>query len=187
MEVSIIHNEVKQNPILESKFSNTLTNQKKQSIWKTITEKVNAVGNAQRSVTEVKDKWRNMCRDAKMRFAEHRRESQKTGGGPPPAPLSQTVADIVDLYKGCSSFVGVSGGIETPISKQTDITTERDLVQAPYIGLNIVEVPSAEDFYQAQRPNSPETGSSNATLPEVTAETVSVTVTETINKSKKDK
>ena len=121
MEVSIIHNEVKQNPILESKFSNTLTNQKKQSIWKTITEKVNAVGNAQRSLTEVKDKWRNMCRDAKMRFAEHRRESQKTGGGPPPAPLSQTVADIVDLYKGCSSFVGVSGGIETPISKQTGV------------------------------------------------------------------
>ena len=81
MEVSVIHNEVKQNPILESKFSNTLTNQKNQSIWKTITEKVNAVGNAQRSLTEVKDKWRNMCRDAKMRFAEHRRESQKTGSG----------------------------------------------------------------------------------------------------------
>ena len=115
MEVSIIHNEVKQNPILESKFSNTLTNQKNQSIWKTIIEKVHAVGTAQRSVTEVKDKWRNMCRD----FAEHRRETQKTGGGPTPAPLSQTVADIVDLYKGCSSFVGVSGGIETPISKQT--------------------------------------------------------------------
>ena len=97
-----------------------MTNKKKtQSIWKTRTEKVNAVGTAQRSVTEVKDKWRNMCRDAKMRFTEHRRETQKTGGGPSPAPLSQTVADIVDLYKGCSSFVGVSGGLETPISKQT--------------------------------------------------------------------
>ncbi|XP_078330806.1 uncharacterized protein LOC111099434, partial [Crassostrea virginica] len=216
-------------------------NKKNQSIWKTIIEKVNSVGTVQRSVTEVKDIWSNMCRNRKMRFAEHRRETQKTGGGPPPAPLSQTVADIVDLYKGCSSFVGVSGGLETPISKQTVvlfynsnimvkkndiycnpttppppspnpthhfnslifqkkysisarkhikidyITTGRNLVQAPYIGLNIVEVPSAEDFYQAQRLNSPETGCSNATLPEMTAETASVTVTETINKSKKDK
>ena len=72
-------------------------------------------------MTEVTDKRRNMCRDAKLSFAEHRRETQKTGGGPPPAPLSQTVADIVDLSEGCSSFVGVSGGMETSISKQTDV------------------------------------------------------------------
>ena len=64
-----------------------------------------------------------------MRFAEHRRETQKTGGGPPPAPLSQTVADIVDLYKGCSSFVGVSGGIETPISKHTGVLFYRPLFE----------------------------------------------------------
>ena len=43
------------------------------------------------------------------------------GGGAPPAPLSQTVADIVDLYKGCRSFVAVSGGIETQISNQTGV------------------------------------------------------------------
>ena len=92
------------------------------SIWKSITEKVNAVGTTQRSVTEVKDKWRNMCGVEEMRFTEHRRETQKTGGGgAPPAPLSQTVADIVDLYKGCRSFVGVSGGIETQISNQTGV------------------------------------------------------------------
>ena len=54
-------------------------------------------------------------------LCENRRKTQKTGGRPPPAPLSQTVADIVDLYKGCSSFVGVSGGTETPISKQTGV------------------------------------------------------------------
>ena len=62
MEVSAIQNEVKQNPILETKFTNNLTNppkKKPQSVWKSITEKVNAVGTAQRSVTEVKDKLRN--------------------------------------------------------------------------------------------------------------------------------
>ncbi|XP_062620665.1 nuclear apoptosis-inducing factor 1-like [Saccostrea cucullata] len=121
MEISTIHNEVKQNSILESKHSNTVTNQKKQSVWKSITEKVNAVGTAHRTVTEVKDKWRNMCRDAKQKFAEHKRESKKTGGGPPPTPLSQTVSDIVDLYKDSSSFVGIPGGIETSICDQTGI------------------------------------------------------------------
>ena len=41
--------------------------------------------------------------------------------GPPPTPLSQTVADIADLYEGCSSFVGVPGGLEASISKQTGV------------------------------------------------------------------
>ena len=119
MEVGVIQNVVKQNLILETKFTNNY--QKNQSIEKSITEKVNAVGTAQRSVTEEKDKRRNMCRDAKLCSVEHRRETQKTGGGPPSAPLSQTVADIVDLYEGCSSFVGVPGGLETSISKQTGV------------------------------------------------------------------
>lgn len=50
IEMNIIHNEVKANPVLESKFSNTCTNQKKQTIWMGITEKVNAVGNTRRTV-----------------------------------------------------------------------------------------------------------------------------------------
>lgn len=45
MEMNIIHNEVKANSVLESKFSNTFTNQKKQTICLDIIEKVNAVGN----------------------------------------------------------------------------------------------------------------------------------------------
>lgn len=45
MEMNTIHNEVKANPVLESKFSNTITNQQKQAIWHSITEKVNALIN----------------------------------------------------------------------------------------------------------------------------------------------
>uniref|UniRef100_A0A8W8NN17 Myb/SANT-like DNA-binding domain-containing protein n=1 Tax=Magallana gigas TaxID=29159 RepID=A0A8W8NN17_MAGGI len=120
MEMNIIHNEVKANPVLESKFSNVITNQKKQAIWLNITEKVNAVGNTKRTINEVRDKWRNMCRDAKQKFAEHRREAKRTGGGPPPTPLSQTVTEIVDMYKDCSSFVGIPGGMETSISSETE-------------------------------------------------------------------
>lgn len=144
--MNIIHNEVKANPVLERKFSNTCTNQKKQTIWLGITEKVNAVGNTRRTVNEVRDKWRNMCRDAKQKFAEHRRESKRTGGGPPPTPLSQSVTDIVEMYKDCSSFVGIPGGIKTSISIETDtcLTTGSEDSQTPAFGLTIIEVPAEE-------------------------------------------
>ena len=75
-----------------------------------------------------------ICDRSKKKMAEHGRGRRDAlygtqegdpedwgGGGAPPAPLSQTVADIVDLYKGCRSFVAVSGGIETQISNQTGV------------------------------------------------------------------
>ncbi|XP_061187167.1 nuclear apoptosis-inducing factor 1-like [Saccostrea echinata] len=112
-EIEIIKNQVKLHPILEAKHSNTVTNAKKQAIWLEIVRKVNAVGVAKRSLTEVKDKWRNMCREAKLKFTENRRQMTKTGGGPPPTPLSQTMQDVVDMYRDASSFHGIEGGIET--------------------------------------------------------------------------
>lgn len=51
MEVSVIHNEVKQNLILETKLTIHLTNQKKQALLKSITENVYAVGISEGSVT----------------------------------------------------------------------------------------------------------------------------------------
>ena len=58
MEVTVVYNEVIQNPIQETKFTYTLAHQRKQVVWKIITKKVNAVVTTQRSVTEVKHKWR---------------------------------------------------------------------------------------------------------------------------------
>ncbi|XP_062584811.1 nuclear apoptosis-inducing factor 1-like [Saccostrea cucullata] len=111
-EVEIIKNEVKLHPILEAKHSITVTNAKKQAIWLEIVSKVNAVGVAKRSLTEVKDKWSNMCREAKLKFTENRRQMTKTGGGLPPIPLSRTIQDV-DMYMDASSFHGIEGGIET--------------------------------------------------------------------------
>lgn len=60
MEVKVIHNEVKANPVLESKFFNTITNQKEQAICNSFAEKVNTFGNFKRTTAEVRDKWRNV-------------------------------------------------------------------------------------------------------------------------------
>ena len=39
---------------------NAITNKKKNELWEEITKAVNAVGPANRSIQEVKDKWKNL-------------------------------------------------------------------------------------------------------------------------------
>ena len=73
---------------IQSKLTNNVTNKKKQEIWEEITRAVNAVGTANRTVSEVKDKWKNFHSTAKKEFSEFKRESKKTGGGQPPKPPS---------------------------------------------------------------------------------------------------
>ena len=47
--------------VLQSKFTNAITNQRKATIWSGIADvAVNSVGNEKRSVKEVKDEWKNM-------------------------------------------------------------------------------------------------------------------------------
>jgi hypothetical protein len=45
--------------ILNRNFSNTTTNRQKKAIWARITDKINALGVAIRTASEVRDKWRN--------------------------------------------------------------------------------------------------------------------------------
>lgn len=111
----IIKNQVRLNPILKAKHSNTVTNDKKKHIWRNIIDKVIALGVSRRTIPEVKDTWRDMCREAKLKFTEHRRQRQKTGGGPPPTPLSPNIADV-DMYRDSSAFSSIQGGMETSIS-----------------------------------------------------------------------
>ena len=46
--------------IIQSKLTNNITNKYKKQIWEEITKHVNAVGKANRTVQEVKDKWENL-------------------------------------------------------------------------------------------------------------------------------
>lgn len=106
MEMNIIHNEVKANSVLESQFSNTFTNQKKQTICLDIIEKVNAVGNTQRTIEGKMKNYVQGCH-AKICRGSERSKGTRRGrgrGGAPPLPLSQCVTDIVKMYKDCSSF-----------------------------------------------------------------------------------
>lgn len=77
--IEIITDNVKKNlDLIQSKLTNAVTNKKKQMLWEEITQAVNAVGTAKRTVTEVKDKWKNLHSIAKKEFAEFKREIKVT-------------------------------------------------------------------------------------------------------------
>ena len=68
-EISATTDSVQENlDILQSKLTNAITNKKKNQLWEEITKAVNAVGRANRSVQEVKDKWKNLHSVAKKEF-----------------------------------------------------------------------------------------------------------------------
>ena len=73
---------------------------KRNKIWKEITRAVNAVGTADRTVSEVKDRWKNLHSTAKEEFFEFKRESKKTGGGLPPKPPSVSSKEIIEVFEG---------------------------------------------------------------------------------------
>ena len=56
-EITVLTEKVEENlDLIRSKFSNNVTNAKKNAAWLEITEAVNAVGVAYRTVQEVRDK-----------------------------------------------------------------------------------------------------------------------------------
>ena len=94
---------------LRSNFTNSVTNSRKNSIWKNIAVQINSLGLHYRTDKEVKTKWQNMQTSAKKQYADKKKYATQTGGGPPAKELSNETEKIVDMMKDCSSFVGFQG------------------------------------------------------------------------------
>ena len=90
--------------LIQSKLTNAVTNKKKQMLWEEITQAVNAVGTAKRTVTEVKDKWKNLHSIAKKEFAEFKRETKITGGGRAPKSPSVASKEIIEVLEDTLAF-----------------------------------------------------------------------------------
>ena len=67
--------------IINSKFSNTVTNKKKMKIWENITIQINALGVANRTAKEIKTKWINMHQPAKKNTAKISYIADRQEGG----------------------------------------------------------------------------------------------------------
>ncbi|XP_015770181.1 PREDICTED: uncharacterized protein LOC107348646 [Acropora digitifera] len=79
-EISVLTEKYEENmEILQSKFTNSVTNAKKNLVWEDIASAVNAVGVALRTTQEIKDKWKNLQSTAKKEFtAENADEATAT-------------------------------------------------------------------------------------------------------------
>lgn len=109
-EIQLLADLVEKNIVtINSKFTNTITNEKKKKVWENITSQINALGIANRSIKEIKTKWTNMHQTAKKEFSSNKLSQRKTGGGPCAKPLSVVSEKIVDLYKDSPTFNGLSG------------------------------------------------------------------------------
>ena len=65
LEIALLTEKMESMSVLQSKLTNTITNQRKNEVWKAIAAAINAVGVESRSVQEVKDKWKNLQSAAK--------------------------------------------------------------------------------------------------------------------------
>ena len=77
--------------------------------WFSICKAVNAVGVCDRSIEDVKEKWRNMTKKAKAEFTSQRISMMKTGGGSPPPMMDSMSVDIIESLKDTASFSGIPG------------------------------------------------------------------------------
>ena len=104
-ELTIITENVEANKgILQSKFTDNVTNNTKTETWKAITEKVNPVGVAKRTIYEVRQKWKGLFSTAKKEFSQQKKAQRKTGGGPAPGEPSETSKMIVEVHETCPVF-----------------------------------------------------------------------------------
>ena len=62
-----------------------------------------------RSVQEVKDKWKNLHSVVKKEFATFKRETKKSGGGPATKQPSQASEKSIEILEDTPGFSGLKG------------------------------------------------------------------------------
>ena len=67
------------------------------------------MGQKNRTIREVKDKWKNLHCTAKKEFSSFKKDSRKTGGGPPPKPPTQSSEKIIEIFENTPASSGLRG------------------------------------------------------------------------------
>lgn len=78
-------------------------------LWEEITQAVNGIGTAKQTVTEIKDKWKNLHSIAKIEFAEFKRETKMIGGSRLPKFLSVASKEIIEVLENTLAFSSLFG------------------------------------------------------------------------------
>ncbi|XP_041378040.1 nuclear apoptosis-inducing factor 1-like [Gigantopelta aegis] len=99
--------------IIRGKFFSSLTHEKKQSVWMKITEKINAVSTAGRSVEEVKKKWHDSLSIVKKKESNRLKSMRETGGGPPLEVIFKQWELSILQTLSPTAISGIPGAVDT--------------------------------------------------------------------------
>ncbi|CAC5386076.1 unnamed protein product [Mytilus coruscus] len=94
-----------------------------------------AQNGAQRTATQIKEKWRKSCGAAREEAAKEKVHARTTGGGPPAKANDPVTQKILELHQGAPNFYGIDGGFEI------GMPLPLELINNPF-GLNGKEVKS---------------------------------------------
>ncbi|KAJ8307753.1 hypothetical protein KUTeg_014693 [Tegillarca granosa] len=152
-EIGILLSTYKKNfEILNAKFGNAITNKKKKQKWEELANAVNSVRKQNRTVDEIKHKWKDLLSRAKKDFSNRRHP--KTGGGPKPTegPYTDIVLDIIG--EASPVLIGISSGGESALQDaksddDSNLTNDTNVDNVNQTGSYAVEVstePNSTEF-----------------------------------------
>ena len=108
-EITVITESVRKNlEIIQSKLTNSITNKRKTEAWEEITRDVNTVGQENRTMQEVKDKWKNLHSTVKKEFSSVKRDSKKSWWWTT-TKATHAVKRIIGIFENTPAFSGLSG------------------------------------------------------------------------------
>ena len=91
----------------------------RKSAWDVIQKKVLSVSMEHRTIGQLQQKWSDMKSKTKKKAAQMRGEMRVTGGGPPPAELSELEAKVVEGI-GKVAVTGIQHGVDTHSKSKSD-------------------------------------------------------------------
>ena len=108
----LVENVEKHKNIIFSKFSDTVTNERKAAAWKSVTDAVNSASVVGRDIIEVRNKWRDWSSVIKNKKSKRQQELRKTGGGVVSKEVILTITEekVLQLI-GDVAVRGIRGGI----------------------------------------------------------------------------
>ena len=115
-EIEVLVQNIKEkSEILNSKFTDVVSNGKKKESWRNIADAVNSVSFTTRTIEELKKKWDDIKRGTKKRASAIKKDGTKTGGGvleiPPLTSMEEDVVSVI----GEERVFGLSNGVDTMI------------------------------------------------------------------------
>ena len=132
---------------LSAKFCDSVTNARKDEIWRTIATKVNSVAAASRTVADIRKKWDDIKSRTKKRASEIHKDAKKTGGGEPSEkPLTDIEEKIIDVI-GKTIVYGLPGvdtasisSVTTADSGEEDVMIMESEPEEPFAGKVELEI-----------------------------------------------